>query len=662
MDKNNYKEKSMSFWQLLKCQNIEIPIIQRDYAQGREDKEELRNNFFNALYLSLNENKPIKLDFIYGSKERGSYQPLDGQQRLTTLFLLHWYSAIKENRLIEDNIAILSRFSYETRASSREFCSALVNNIILFDESKEKISELIIDSPWFFLSWKKDPTIDAMLRAIDDIHKRFRDIENLWLKLTSDDVLIGFYYIELEDIGLTDDLYIKMNARGKLLTPFENFKAIFQKFIHDNRWELNVGFTDSFACKVDTQWTDLFWKHRKNNQIDESFMRFIAATAMIQQVVEKSNDRFNNIFKLQNNPEVVRVEYFTEKGFHYLCKCLDIYSKILEDQLPIELNFPLWQHKPEKNIFSALVYESSNASYTQKVLFYAQTEYLIKVQEFNKENFLCWMRVIRNVISRGDVTKAGDRPAIIRSPQTFDGVINLIHELAEGCEDIYSFLAVKNTIVSSFAKEQIEEERLKARLIASNPEYKGEVFSIEDTNLFQGRIDFAFYCINFDKNKSIENFDIELLSRIKNIIKKYFDKDITNDVRRALLTISNEGQYKYYDYWWSYSYIVDANKRCLIDKYRELEYYIYGSYKNKDCKEYLKNLILALTKKDLVNIISDFTPPLDMPNWKVRLIKEPELLNVSCKSHYIAIPEDESCCYLLRSVRPRDIDACFKIV
>lgn len=42
-----------SLWQLLKDNNIEIPIIQRDYAQGRIGKEELRRNFLTYLKESL---------------------------------------------------------------------------------------------------------------------------------------------------------------------------------------------------------------------------------------------------------------------------------------------------------------------------------------------------------------------------------------------------------------------------------------------------------------------------------------------------------------------------------------------------------------------------------------------------------------------------------
>ena len=177
MQENIYKGKTFSFFELLKNNRIEIPIIQRDYAQGRIDKLEIRVNFLNALHDSLKNNIPIKLDFIYGTNLSEAFQPLDGQQRLSTLFLLHWYAAIKCNKLDEEVKSILSKFSYETRITSRDFCDSLINSSIQFDSDFDNLSSKIIDSNWFFLSWKKDPTIDAMLRTIDDIHKLFFNVD-----------------------------------------------------------------------------------------------------------------------------------------------------------------------------------------------------------------------------------------------------------------------------------------------------------------------------------------------------------------------------------------------------------------------------------------------------------------------------------------------------
>lgn len=611
------------------------------------------------MFQSINTDTPIKLDFIYGSVEDGDSQPLDGQQRLTTLFLLHWYAAVKSQLLNKDIMNVLKKFTYETRISSREFCNTLVLNPIQITKTIV-LSSQIVDSAWFFLSWKKDPTIDAMLRTLNDIHKYFFDIENLWEKLTSDANLISFYHIELEDIGLTDDLYIKMNARGKLLSSFENFKASFQKRINDNKWDKEKEFQDTFAFKIDTKWTDLFWIHRKENKIDEAFNRFISTIAMCRQSINKTDNRLQIIKELQDKPDMVRTNMFDENDFIYLTECFDTYCKVFDENLNVKHNFPLFQHAPAENIFSGIVFEGQNASYSLKVLFYAQTEYLIKVSEFNQEKFQDWMRVVRNIVARGDVEKTGNRPTIIRDPGQFYGVINLIYELSSGCEDIYTYLS-SNQIKSSFAKEQIEEEKLKAKLIVANPDNKSVIFNTEDTDLLQGKISFALYCIDYEAGMAL---DIKRLESVKNVISTYFkdDKDINNDLRRALLTIAdNDGNYHYYKYWWSFWNVVNANKRSLIDSYlRSLEFYIYGRF-SEEYKIYIKKLILKLMNNNLQEIVTNFTPPNDMPNWKIRLIKEPSLLNEMCKSNHIAIPEDEACCYLLKSMRPRDIDGCYLV-
>lgn len=81
---------------------IKIPIIQRDYAQGRRSAKEIRKNFLNSIKYNLNNNlnKGLHLDFIYGSvKEHNGRKVLillDDQQRITTLFLLYLYIAVKK--------------------------------------------------------------------------------------------------------------------------------------------------------------------------------------------------------------------------------------------------------------------------------------------------------------------------------------------------------------------------------------------------------------------------------------------------------------------------------------------------------------------------------------------------------------------------------------
>ena len=117
---------------------VEIPVIQRDYAQGRADQHIVRDDFLKSLHDALclpkeDPTLPLDLDFVYGSVVNGCFQPLDGQQRLTTLFLLHWYLAWVDGCSEDLRTRIVtsgrSRFSYEVRPGSRDFINAFANYV-----------------------------------------------------------------------------------------------------------------------------------------------------------------------------------------------------------------------------------------------------------------------------------------------------------------------------------------------------------------------------------------------------------------------------------------------------------------------------------------------------------------------------------------------------
>lgn len=62
----------------VKLNKIAIPLIQRDYAQGRMDNDvqRVRSRFLDSLYNAIT-NEPITLDFIYGDiDENGTMTPL----------------------------------------------------------------------------------------------------------------------------------------------------------------------------------------------------------------------------------------------------------------------------------------------------------------------------------------------------------------------------------------------------------------------------------------------------------------------------------------------------------------------------------------------------------------------------------------------------------
>lgn len=690
---NNPTSKKLDFLQLLSndkviaenetwqpLSKIEIPIIQRDYAQGREGKEELRKNFLTALREVVND-KSLELDFVYGSVKNKILQPLDGQQRLTTLFLLHWFVAVKENKLDDELKKLLTKFTYETRTSSREFCNDLINKGIdfnklletdFYDEEKNKpknneLSKSIINSSWFFLSWKRDPTIKSMLTMLDSIQHTFKDKTDVWDKLNK----ISFHYIELQNFGLSDDLYIKMNARGKHLTDFENFKAKFEQRIKQNKWERNVNPTAIFSYKIDTDWTNLFWSYRdEKNIIDESILKFLANAAILfyAQSLEIYDDKYEKenvrneleiksknknitdeavkrerierrIARLFNDFSTIQaVDFTTKEAFEYLKECLDIYCKDNNDKLNTELL--LWDYKSkDSSLFKDIIKVDNSPTYKQRVLFYAQSNYVKNVgSKITVETFSNWLRVVRNIIEN----------ATIDSSATFMGAINLIKELSNGCNDVYDFLS-KNSIQSKFAEEQLKEEIRKSKLIVGNPEIKTILFELEDTLFCKGTINWCLECS--DK--------VEELNKIKRIIDSHLSQNnISNLFRRALLTIGNND---FYYYWGTWSYNTNTHKRRLIESRNELK----NSFtKNYWFDNYLKPLIIQLCNNgnDLQIIVDSYTCTEDMPNWKSRLIKEPDLLDNYCQGHYVGITDENKQCYLYGwKKRPASRDECYLV-
>lgn len=657
----------ISFWKFISnTSKIEIPIIQRDYAQGRDNEKtnKIRVLFLNSLVEAIvSEKGTLELDFVYGNVEKDVFQPLDGQQRLTTLFLLHWYIALKTGGLSNKKKQFL-KFTYETRISSREFCNELVENGEYLGEGKT-ISEKISDSKWFFLSWKKDPTIKAMLVMLDAIEERLQskneeELRIFWQKLTSENPPITFHFKQLNDIGLTDDLYIKMNARGKGLTDFENFKARFEKYIESNQWETDViDPTQTFCHKIDTVWTDLFWKHRgDDNLIDNELIHFISGIAInyyaqdnrIHEVAKKITlsefkdkfdsqkftekniieQRISNLFNIPN--KLIPEDFSNQYAFEFLIRCLDVYSKDQNDLLkPIELD--LWDLcKKEQTLFTEFIADNKKEgekdykgpTYKQRVLFYAQTQYLLRPESFNAESFSEWMRVVRNIIQNIDV----DSSIII-------GAIGLIKELSNGCQNIHEYLAEKD-IQSGFATKQIEEEKLKATLIKSESNWKSQIFKAEDDTFLKGEIKFLI-----DFTKIGEEYKIQEFTSISdNFLLLFESKD--DLLRKALLT---QADYPIWDGWtsslgWADRYSLLNTENEWKDAFRKKS----DKFINAVYKLISNSFNLSDDRKTILkNVIQNAAP---LNDYRSHLIKNNSLLR-DCYHKRICLNKEGTILYVL---------------
>lgn len=320
-EKIRMSKTTQTFIDLLKNYKIIIPLIQRDYAQGRTSEKQKAENFLQSIKNGCKSN--LNLDFVYGrtNQENNDFIPLDGQQRLTTLFLIHWFLSIED-----EYIADLRNFSYEVRSSTKDFIKELTTKENWESFNKKEIQKQIENSSWFFLSWKNDPTVVAILNMLSLIEEYFKDIKIEQLNNVTFEVLY------LDEFNLTDELYVKMNARGKPLTMFENFKAEFENYIEksDDSQE-NI---EKNKAKLDNDWLNIFW-----NLAKEEVSNIDDAPKLADQMFYNFfyNMAFN--FYLEDNDTLVckDVEYkvISDKGnsgFIQNCTLFDFYKDVFSNK------------------------------------------------------------------------------------------------------------------------------------------------------------------------------------------------------------------------------------------------------------------------------------------------------------------------------------------
>jgi hypothetical protein len=532
---------------------IEIPMIQRDYAQGRgtiENKQlkinETGKRFLNSIFSSLKETTEMEMDFVYGSisenqTKKYTFIPLDGQQRLTTLFLLYWYIGTRELEEKEHNVLMesLNNFTYSTRTSSRHFCKLLCDKtIILF---KKNPSVEIENLSWFFKSYKKDPTIKAMLNMLDSIHEKYTAIleENPNSNLFDNLEKLQFYILPLNGFNLTEDLYIKMNARGKALTDFENFKADFtgwmkndkknpeySRFLEDVDYhKRKMPYYMSISQKMDNEWTDMFWRITKDYNVEEKdgkgsfvyqngklvdplfmrfFYRYFLNLRITNSVETAEKIEQNPIFKYFYDVESFTFQYLSfdnfsnNISFDIVRNMVKVFDVFCEHHNLIKNNIsPSWEN-------TGWMYYDKDISLIQRIAFFATTIFIEENEKFEPKKYKDWMRFVWNIIVDPN----------IRSVSAMINAMKFIKEISINSKDIIDFLSTNKEEIKHF-KVQFEEETIKARLIKSvgDDSYEKSIIEAESNKLFKGNIRCLLIenentsLVDFGKNKQIA-FDI----------------------------------------------------------------------------------------------------------------------------------------------------------
>ena len=297
-------------------------------------------------------------------------------------------------------------------------------------------------------------------------------------------------------MGLTDDLYIKMNSRGKPLTQFEHFKAELERELR----KIDEPMAKRIIKKIDLDWTDMLWRYRGyDDVIDDEFLRFFRFICDIicyqngGTTQGKSNDEFDLL-----------KEYFSSRNenvkanIQNLEDYFDCWCGFLGDNSPDQFlgRFISHEHQVGKikveqryeiDIFKDCLRNYADISGNGNRLFplnrivflYAVISYLLNKDTISNAEFSRRLRIVNNLtqnsedeISDSEFRTSGNRmPAILKQ---VDAIIKTGK--------------IDDTIEKNLNPNQLAEEALKIPWVENNPDKADALFELEDHDLLQGQI------------------------------------------------------------------------------------------------------------------------------------------------------------------------------
>ena len=545
-----------TFYNTFENRAILIPRLQRDYVQGSNIA--LISDFIERLVHAVQNDENEDLNYIYGRwvDNYSKYIPIDGQQRLTTLWLLHLYTHSAAFPQIPFPVSII----FESREYAQAFCECLTQHLgnLLNNYPNNHLCQQITNQSWFQRIWYKDRTVKSIISALDVIKTKLNgvDIPGFYEKLKhSESITFKFYKIEGK---LNDDVYIKMNGRGLPLTDFEILKSWLdgkvEELCNDNaRW------LQLWQNNIDNSWTEFIWKNRNLDEkdsagnyisflIDDEFLRLFYNLILIYWSLlelnhqnmsdicgtdsEQNDNRLHDIARLLNmekdadktefpllvydklierfrvddeyylplyvldktNIFTQRLFVFVYTTFEELVKSCKISEKEwLFGNSETKISFHV-KANVNKTVFHQIALDDK-PSYRDLCLLYASSR-PISLKEGSKTSFFDWMRVMRNLILGSEITK-----------DSFGRILKSIHNFSALCKNknIYELLTEGGLKEdgSGFNRTQFREEIEKSLWIIEDNDWVNLFNTLENTAFCRGTISFIFNYLPEQKNKRI---------------------------------------------------------------------------------------------------------------------------------------------------------------
>lgn len=588
----NDKLTDYSFEDIISQKKIRIPMIQRDYAEGRKNKKvsDIRKNFINELLKPIfGKVREMKLDFVYGYDRDNAFEPLDGQQRLTTLFLLYWIfrpKDLEKDILRNSSNPLQALFTYATRITSEEFCNALVShyacdlidewkkeiasqtekeseaednkeeqwqkeyanisigawffkedgNAVQYQKKELKLSDFIKSKDWFEWGWRKDPSINSMLVVMDEVMSLIGKNNYSYTTMVYPNLShITFNLLDLDKLEMSDELYVKMNSRGKNLSSFDILKSTFEEEIQ-LQGKGSTDFEKSWREKVDGKWMYYFWQNYKGyeysnqDEISDDLAKEYEKVIPVERNYLKLLQRLVALRLLISTRgkaeyEDLRPVFSTrmqwgETGFDQIMQIyLDMSfgktgnKRILDmKELMNDMDSLIYEDEENKGHYSDIskylkgihfdgdstLFESylkDNINYDTIAMFDSMLLYARKfhIDKQSKSDFRDWMRFTRNTVLNDN------RYDRIDKLQALDDTLLLLQEILDDYKQRYlkkevdSFVEFIDKYLDvnrrrGIENERVAEEKKKAKLRLADTKWNKVLDTVEENDYLTGQV------------------------------------------------------------------------------------------------------------------------------------------------------------------------------
>lgn len=563
--------------ELFSNKNIEaviIPEIQRDYVWGTEQVQGLLQSIFDDYSTFKKSNSQIEITvkndaslektlsdyyktikyntsigFIYAYSDfeyPDKYFLIDGQQRLTTIYLL-MVAIASEDESFKNQFSKLyfknskSFIEYRVREASLLFLNQTIKHSL--DKQKTGLQEQY----WYYNFYKNDKTIQSIIENLKTI-KGFIANSKVAISSFKDYVLnhVQFWYFDTNISEQGEQLYIYMNARGERMQSNENLKAELISQIPSQKKK------NEWGIKWE-EWQNDFWLIRgKHENADNVFNEFIYC------ISGKENLKNNvGIFKMNptetpSNFELLKC--FKEEGLVLIEKYVHALKLLLGNEIEKfcdENNlYKKWIIKTKKEIINLL-----NNS---------KTNYFIKIDDPNRGTEQNRMVLIWSVLDLFAGVSVIDLNLIITYRIIYNRYHNYYRAVQTSLNDVNKF---KNKGFESIILDNSnDEETIKYKYIISQMQSQdlnqklSLIWKIEDhpINLNGRDVGNINSSHVVDYSKKINLSDLELIK------DKFYD----------LFPIDEDGKVNWRNY--------DTFLNCLISYGECWNYKVTNGYDNLD--------------------------------------------------------------------------------